>query len=131
MKYQSAFTLIELLVVIAIVGILAGILVLSMTNATNQATIAKAKVFSNSIRDSMAQTLVSEWNFDELTSAINGQVIKDSWGSNNGTLRAGTGDTNNKMFSNCISEKCLLFDGIDDYISISHNQNLSFSKKLP
>ena len=44
---QLAFTLIELLVVIAVIGILSGLIVVSMSGVTNKATIAKAQVFSN------------------------------------------------------------------------------------
>ena len=61
---KKGFTLIELLVVIAIVGILAGIIIVSMTSATDSAIMAKAKVFSNSMRDSMSSSIVSEWKFD-------------------------------------------------------------------
>ena len=47
---KQAFTLIELLVVIAIIGILSGLIVVSMSGVTQKATIAKAQVFSNSLR---------------------------------------------------------------------------------
>jgi len=46
---ESSFTLIELLVVIAIVGILAGILIVSMTGATNNANDARRKADINQI----------------------------------------------------------------------------------
>ncbi|MDD5639641.1 MAG: prepilin-type N-terminal cleavage/methylation domain-containing protein [Candidatus Pacebacteria bacterium] len=46
---KKSFTLIELLVVIAIIGILAGILIISMSNATNSANDAKRKADINQI----------------------------------------------------------------------------------
>jgi len=46
---ESSFTLIELLVVIAIIGILAGILIVSMTGATNNANDARRKADINQL----------------------------------------------------------------------------------
>jgi prepilin-type N-terminal cleavage/methylation domain-containing protein len=48
-----AFTLIELLVVIAIIGILSGLIVVTMNGVTQKANIAKAQVFSNSLRNAL------------------------------------------------------------------------------
>jgi prepilin-type N-terminal cleavage/methylation domain-containing protein len=129
---QKSFTLIELLVVIAIVGILAGIIIVSMSGATTNATIAKAKVFDTSMRDSMSQSIISEWNFDELSTATNGMAIKDSWGNNVGTLYTGSGDTNDKLLSgsNCVSGKCLNLDGTDDYIDCGNKDSLDLKNGL-
>ncbi len=49
MKNNQSFTLIELLVVIAIIGILAGILIISMTSATNSANDARRKADLNQL----------------------------------------------------------------------------------
>jgi len=46
---ESSFTLIELLIVIAIIGILAGILIVSMTGATNNANDARRKADINQL----------------------------------------------------------------------------------
>ena len=54
---KHSFTLIELLVVIAIVGILAGLIMLTMSDATEQARIAKLKVYGNSMRDILGNNL--------------------------------------------------------------------------
>jgi len=62
--FRQAFTLIELLVVIAIIGILSGLIIVSMNGITNSATVAKAQVFSNSLRNALMMNLVSEWKFD-------------------------------------------------------------------
>jgi prepilin-type N-terminal cleavage/methylation domain-containing protein len=113
---RKAFTLIELLVVIAIIGILSGLIVVSMGNVTEKATIAKAQVFSNSLRNSLMADIVGEWKFDELTTAINGTAIQDSWGTNEGALVTDN-TTTEKLSSDCVSGKCLDFDGVSDYIS--------------
>lgn len=122
MNNKSSFTLIELLVVIAIVGVLAGIIIVSMTNATDSARIAKAKVFSTSMRDSMSQNLVSEWNFDELTSVTNGSTMKDFWGTNNCTAIGAPIVLSN---NSCIFGKCLSFDG-DDHFTCGNDNSLNF-----
>jgi len=120
MHSKSSFTLIELLVVIAIVGILAGIIIVSMAGATSQATLAKAKVFAVSMRDSMSQNMISEWKFDGNTN--------DTWGSNNGTWTgpSGTNTTANyRPESECVFGQCLNFDGTDDYVDCGNNDSLS------
>ena len=74
-KFEYAFTLIELLVVIAIIGILSGLIITTMSGATESARIAKLKVYSNSVRNTLGANLVSEWKFDNSNA-------NDSWGSN-------------------------------------------------
>jgi prepilin-type N-terminal cleavage/methylation domain-containing protein len=113
-KRRFAFTLIELLVVIAVIGILSGLIVVSMSGTSQKATIAKAQVFSNSLRNSLMLNLISEWKFD-------GNVY-DTWGNNNGTT---VGTPVYESSSNCIFDRCFSFSG-DDYISItSKTYNLS------
>ncbi|MCK9445878.1 prepilin-type N-terminal cleavage/methylation domain-containing protein [bacterium] len=134
-KKQFAFTLIELLVVIAIIGILSGLIVVSMSGVTQKANIAKAQVFSNSLRNTLMLDLISEWRFDELTTAVDGTIIQDSWsGGNNGTLDINlvVADTADKLKSgsDCVSGKCLYFDGVDDFVSIGTNNNLRFTTAM-
>ncbi|MFA5013067.1 MAG: LamG-like jellyroll fold domain-containing protein, partial [Candidatus Paceibacterota bacterium] len=129
---RRAFTLIELLVVIAIIGILSALIVVGMNSTTQKATIAKAQVFSNSLRNSLMSNLVSEWRLDNAS----GATATDSWsGGNNGTLTAfanttaGYGDSHTSGWmssSNCISGTCLKFDGTDDYVIVPHNASLNF-----
>jgi prepilin-type N-terminal cleavage/methylation domain-containing protein len=114
---KQAFTLIELLVVIAIIGILSGLIVVSMSGVTNKANVAKAQVFSNSLRNSLMLDLVSEWKFNENT----GSTAADSWnGGNTGTLVGATHLPVWKTGSNCVDGSCLSFDGIDDRVDISY-----------
>jgi len=49
-KYNKGFTLIELLVVIAIIGILAGLIIVSLGDATNQAKEAKIRSALDQLR---------------------------------------------------------------------------------
>jgi len=121
--FKHAFTLIELLAVIAIIGILSGLIVVSMGGMTQKATIAKSQVFSNSLKNALMLNLISEWKFDELTTAVDSAAILDSWsgGNNNGFLDINlvAADTSDKLRTdNCVSGKCLFFDGTDDYVYV-------------
>jgi prepilin-type N-terminal cleavage/methylation domain-containing protein len=128
---KQAFTLIELLVVIAIIGILSGLIVVSMGGVNQKATIAKAQVFSNSLRNSLMLNLVSEWKFDELTSIVGTTTIQDSWGGlNNGTYYPGAGDVTEKVSTDCVSGKCIQFDGSNDYIDCGAGANLNITESL-
>lgn len=75
MLKRKAFTLIELLVVIAIIGILSGLIIVSLGGATSKANLAKAEVFYNSMRNAMLGDLISEWKFEEGS----GSTAYDTW----------------------------------------------------
>ncbi|MFA5086025.1 MAG: LamG-like jellyroll fold domain-containing protein [Candidatus Paceibacterota bacterium] len=121
-KKQIAFTLIELLVVIAIIGILSGLIVITMNGVTAKANVAKAQVFSNSLRNALMLNFLSEWKFDETA----GISVADSWGSNAGTLTNFTFDSTDgwRSGSQCVYGGCLQFDGANDIASFG---NLSSS----
>ncbi|MDD4531703.1 MAG: prepilin-type N-terminal cleavage/methylation domain-containing protein [Candidatus Pacebacteria bacterium] len=129
---KTAFTLIELLVVIAIIGILSGLIVVTMGGVTDKANIAKSQVFSNSLRNALMLDLVSIWGFDTGTTPINSIVaigdIKDSWGSNNSDSIGG-----NPMMrggSDCISGKCVQLDGTGDYLHMNDSDSLDMTSAL-
>jgi prepilin-type N-terminal cleavage/methylation domain-containing protein len=124
---RQAFTLIELLVVIAIIGILSGLIVVTMSGATQKATLAKAQVFSNSLRNALALNLISEWKFDELTTATEGASIQDTWGGGNNAILSTNSDGLDKIRTgtNCVSGSCLSFDGTDDYVYVSGSDSAS------
>lgn len=110
-KKQFAFTLIELLVVIAIIGILSGLIVVSMGGVINKATVAKAQVFSNSLKNSLMLNLVSEYKFETDAS--------DSWGINTGTITGAT------IVPDCVSGSCLNFIGASgNNVSIADSASL-------
>lgn len=127
---KQAFTLIELLVVIAIIGILSGLIVVLMGGITDKANIAKSQIFSNSLKNSLLDSLLIEWKFDDAS----GTSLVDSWKrTSTGTLinfdntTAEYGNTNNSGWatSNCVSGGCLRFDGSNDYIDLSNVAELN------
>ncbi|MFA5431888.1 MAG: LamG-like jellyroll fold domain-containing protein [Candidatus Paceibacterota bacterium] len=121
---KQAFTLIELLVVIAIISILSGLIVVSMSGVTQKANIAKAQVFSNSLRNSLMMNIVSEWKFEEGS----GQDVIDSWGRvSSCTLGSSTEvDINDptRTTLGCVYGNCLSFDGSDDYVDCGNQEVL-------
>jgi prepilin-type N-terminal cleavage/methylation domain-containing protein len=127
---KQAFTLIELLVVIAIIGILSGLIVVSMSGVTQKASIAKAQVFSNSLRNSLMLNLVSQWNFDSAVvvadgSAVTSNYLIDSWGQKNGIVTANPPTVS----SDCIYGSCLNFNG-SKYISIADDAVFNFGAQM-
>lgn len=132
-KLKTAFTLIELLVVIAIVGILSGLIIVGMNSSVQSATIAKAQVFSASLRDSLLMNLVSEWKFDGPTAAeslaTNSDVL-DTWsGNNNCSVVAGHQPTV-KSGSNCVYGNCLSFDGSTSYVNCGSGSSLNMTNAM-
>ncbi|MFA5431689.1 MAG: LamG-like jellyroll fold domain-containing protein [Candidatus Paceibacterota bacterium] len=135
--FKTAFTLIELLVVIAIIGILSGLIVVSMSGVTQKANIAKAQVFSNSLRNSLMLNLVSEWKLDQILGSSAPYTTPDSWsGGNTGTLMNGASNACSftstiscpqPVTSGCPSGNCLSFDGTDDYIDHGSGSSLNIT----
>ena len=112
MNKLTAFTLIELLVVIAIIGILSGLIIVTMSGVTAKANIAKSQVFSNSLKNALMMNLVSEWKMDGNAS--------DLWGGNNGTLTGGSYVSNNCIYGSCVS-----LDGSGDYVDLGSGSKIT------
>ena len=110
---NKSFTLIELLVVIVIIGILAGVIIVSVSSSINKANFAKAQSFSNTVQNELLGDLVSEWTFDSPAVA---NITEDTWGNNDGTLYGANGLPELQTKENCVYGTCYLFDGVDDYI---------------
>ena len=117
MSNNKSFTLIELLVVIAIIGVLAAIIITSMSGAVTRSKITRLQVFSDTIRAQLSDSLVSYWSFNEGT----GTTVYDKWEGNNGTLH---GDPTWKSGGDCVSGSCLEFDGVDDYVNCGNDVSL-------
>jgi prepilin-type N-terminal cleavage/methylation domain-containing protein len=121
MQYEKqSFTLVEILVVIVIIGILSSFIFFTINDSVEKASIAKSKMFSESIRNNLLLNLVSEWKLDGNTN--------DSWGSNNGIPYNFPADPW-KTESECVSGTCLNFDGENDYIDCG-NMNSCFSNAI-
>jgi len=82
MRREKSFTVIELLVVIALIGLVASIILVSLRGARQRARIAASMQFSDTLRASLSDALVSWWNFNEGA----GNTAGDTWGGNDGTL---------------------------------------------
>jgi len=114
---DKSFTLIELLVVIVIIGILAGVIMISTSSSIDKANIAKIKVFSESIKNSLILDLISEWKFDESS----GNQIQDLWGnSSNGNFGCYGSECQNPKWINrdCVSNTCIKFYYLRKYNDI-------------
>jgi len=119
MKYNKikSFTLIEMLAVIIIIGILASVIFFSTNDAFEQQKKMEVLNLSIGLKNKNLDSLVSEWTFDGPTpagSAATNSDVRDSWGYNHGDI-TGHAPTVRKG-EDCVSEKCLYFDGVDDYI---------------
>jgi hypothetical protein len=91
---------------------------------TQKANIAKSQVFSNSLRSALMMNMIGEWKFDNVSGTVDlpladGTSIPDSWSTNSGLTIGGPTLKDEK---DCISGKCLSFDGND---SINCGNNVS------
>jgi prepilin-type N-terminal cleavage/methylation domain-containing protein len=124
---KKAFTLIELLVVIAIIGILSGLIIVGMNGMSQKANLAKAQVFSNSLRNSLMMRIVAEWKIDNVSGTVDssladGTLVSDSWKTNNCLT---SGGPTLRDLNNCMFGKCLSFDGTNDYLSCADDATLN------
>jgi len=118
---NKSFTLIEILVVIVVIGVLSAFILVGMSSITSKANIARGQAFINSLDNSLLLARVSQWKLDE--SSV--PTAYDSWGTNNGTLKeygyAGVCDATHCpqiKTTGCVSNNCLYFDGINDYVQL-------------
>lgn len=121
---KKGFTLIELLVVIAVIGLLSTIVLVSLQNTREKARIAKALAFHQSVEHALGAEAVGWWTFDD---DMADGIAQDSSGyGNHGTLVNGP----TQVASLPELGNALQFDGVDDYINVSHSDSLIFTNGI-
>jgi prepilin-type N-terminal cleavage/methylation domain-containing protein len=116
---NRAFTLLELLVVITIIGILASIVVVSMSGSTDSATIAKGKAYTQQVHALLGHQAVGVWNFDEGTEDTCSATADACDISGHGSHGTFYGDT--QFVDSDIEGYALSFDGVGDYVDTGDN----------
>ena len=110
---NKSFTLIEILVVVLVIGIVSSFVYLSTEPFRQDADQSKVLMFSTKLNNSLAENIIGEWNLSEGS----GSNVYDS--SDNKNAGAITGGAVWQSRNNCVLDRCLLFDGIDDCIYAS------------
>ncbi|HNP79737.1 MAG TPA: prepilin-type N-terminal cleavage/methylation domain-containing protein [Candidatus Pacearchaeota archaeon] len=114
---QKSFTLIEILIVIVVIGTLSAFVLVGTSSISENASITKSRVFSNSLENSLLTSRVSQLKFNEGT----GSTVQDSWLTNNFTFPGGTDNPDWVFFPDCISQSCLHFDAALNQYLIRQN----------
>ncbi|MDD4409403.1 MAG: prepilin-type N-terminal cleavage/methylation domain-containing protein [Candidatus Pacebacteria bacterium] len=126
-KHSKGFTLLEMVVVTGIIALLSSIIYTNFSKDSQyEAHLTKAKAFSVSIPLSLPTAFVSEWKFDGPTAAGGNATtddVKDTWGSADGVISAIPPIV--RAGGDCISGKCLEFDGASSYVDITTVSDLN------
>ena len=119
----TGFTLIELLMVIAIVSLLLSVIMGQLNSAREKGRIAAIQTVSSSFHNSIGDSLVGEWKFNECS----GSNANDTSGFNNiGTLSGSPIWSSNTVFNSGCS---LSFDGTN-YVDVVDSDSLSVAYSI-
>ena len=113
---RKGFTLIELLVVVAIIGILASIVLASLTSARDSARIAAGQLQNSNIYHAIGDTEIMQLDFDDCS----GAVAADSSGlGNNGAITGVPTWVSSYSPKGC----AISFDGSSKYVTVNSLSN--------
>ncbi len=121
----KGFTLIELLVVISVIGLLASVVLVSMTGVREKARVAEVLRFSQNVYHILGSEAVGVWSFEEGS----GTTALDGSGFNNtGTITGAdySSDTPHNVVGRGDRKYSLSFDG-SDYVDCGSDKSLKLS----
>jgi prepilin-type N-terminal cleavage/methylation domain-containing protein len=127
-KNIKSFTLIEILVVIVVIGILSAFIIVGLSSVSNNASVAKAQAWANSLRNAGLVDIVSEYKFETTKTsgtAADATDLIDSWGSNPGAV----GVAPTVLTSGCSLGDCLNFNG-SQFVTVADSTSLALGTKM-
>ncbi|OQB10211.1 MAG: hypothetical protein BWY21_00476 [Parcubacteria group bacterium ADurb.Bin216] len=123
-KYERGFTLLEVMIAILIIGIIASITIVNhMDESRSKAEFANLKTKWVINEGKYIEKLIGKWSFDEGSGTAtrdsssyerSGQIVGATW----------------KEEKDCVLGRCLIFDGVDDYVNLGNSETLKTVNKF-
>ncbi|MCD6549980.1 prepilin-type N-terminal cleavage/methylation domain-containing protein [bacterium] len=113
---SQGFTLIELIVVMGIIGLIMGLIMVSLQTSREKARIAKGKQFSQMINHTVGAYAVGIWKFEEIGA---GNTLVDNSGYKN------YGVTHGATLGTGVIGNCLEFNGVNSYVDIPNSGSMT------